>query len=189
MRASADDYAWFLEDEHGLTVEGCITLLRGVTSDEVIGRLGAGVDGRTRGLPVDDEPFVAVTDAAGGVVLVEHHSGLGVDHDVVGRLSAGIDVAALWVTEVNENVFLWAKDGVVLVEFDMFRAGWREGAEPDALLGALQEIGFGLDADDEGYDEAGPQRALALAEHVTGIRLTAEMLEQADFVMLRAPGL
>lgn len=37
------------------------------------------------------------------------------------------------------------------------------------------------------YDDLAPQRALALGEHITGLRLTAEILETSDYICVSVP--
>ncbi len=217
MRPSAEDYAWFGDDGYGLTVESCITLVRGLTSDEVIHRLGGTEVGRMTGLDdldehrsnVDDhedddsiateagtgDAFVAVTDVAGGTLLLEQYGNLGVRHEVNKPLSRGTDVVSVCVTEVNENLLVWAHDGDVRLECDMFHAAWREGSAPDALVDVMESLGFNVsqaDADDPDrvFDAEAPARAFALAEQVTGVRFGRETLDASTYrcVSVPAPG-
>jgi hypothetical protein len=56
---------------------------------------------------------------------------------------------------------------------------------PDALVGAMQEVGF--DISEDGEDDQPTEAAFALAERLTGIRLTLGLLEKATYTCGIAP--
>jgi hypothetical protein len=181
MTPTADDYAWFADDGYGLTVESCITLVKGLTSEEVVRRVGGAEVARMTGLDdllqhrfgvevrpdrvaadgsynadaVTDNTLVAVTDLPGGALMLEQHGELGIWHSVNGPLSRGTTVVSVCITEVNEPRFVWVQDGDVQLNFDMFFAAWREGSNPNSLVDVMKSIGFNFnpvdDPDDPGW--------------------------------------
>ncbi|MEU8820270.1 DUF6461 domain-containing protein [Actinoplanes sp. NPDC048796] len=195
LMIAMNDYGWFEITGPGLSVGSCLTFVRGRTSDEVAHALGGSVIGRIVGLDdLDEHNFsVAVTELTGGALIVEQYSQLGTDEEILETLSQGTDVATVYHSEHNDELFIWAKDGDVRVSFDFRNASWREGSEPDALLDVLRAMGFNLgpdDPDDPDYvfDEQASGRAFDLAEHVTGVRLTEAVLT-SSFSLVRVPAL
>ncbi|MFG1609108.1 DUF6461 domain-containing protein [Actinoplanes sp. NPDC049265] len=178
--SSADDYAWFENAELGLAVASCLTFVRDASAAEVVRRLGGAEVARSEGLDrferysdavtVPPEAygesfdhgastgreFAAVCDLPGGAFMLEAYGALGSRDDVLGRLSSGTSVAAVFSTEHTDPRFAWAENGVVRVAFDPFQAGWREGSTPDALLPQMQELGFNLIDEDIDPDDPSP---------------------------------
>ncbi|MEV4640478.1 DUF6461 domain-containing protein [Actinoplanes sp. NPDC049548] len=219
MTSSAEDYGWFTED-YALGLDFCLTFVRDVAPDRVLERLGGqepvelvgaarlqgGADlvpmrpdvinedghfdaDRTTGLA-----FIAAAAVGDWTMIVEPGGFLCTEDPVVQALSLGGELVTLYQSEHNDPRFLWARDGVVLVDLDPTSAGWRDGAEPDRLDSVLVQLGFDLsteelDPDDPGYryDEQWQERALALMHHLTGVRLTVELLETAVFRCAAVP--
>jgi hypothetical protein len=216
--SSADDYAWFEVTAQGLSVESCLTFVKGLTAEEVTRRLGGAEVARITGLdrmeryreavtvPAEaygedgsfdfeastGREFAAVADLPGGALIVEQYGFLGTVPEVSKPLSRGASVAVVYTSENNDPSFTWAEDGDVRVTFDPYHAAWREGSRPDALLDVMQRLGFNFstaEVDDPGwvFDDKAPGRAFALAEHVTGIRLTEEVLTEPTYLAVSVP--
>jgi hypothetical protein len=213
VRATAADYAWVDDDSTGLIEAYCVTLARGLEPAEFLARIGARPDVSRSGLRQLFEPSwglwrersgeellisVAAVPGDGGdwALAVEINGFLGVREDLAIRLSAGTRlVSALWM-EVNfANDFLWVEDGQVRLGFQPLFPAQRWGTTPDALLPDMTEAGFDLsDNDDEVRDdEVGDDRPIAatfaLAERLTGVRVTPDLLENARYAcgIVRAP--
>ncbi|MBB2946402.1 hypothetical protein FB565_006170 [Actinoplanes lutulentus] len=138
--------------------------------------------------------FAAVCDQAGGAFMLEIYGLLGITDGVLRRLSAGTSVAVLYNTETNDPRFIWAHDGEIRVAFDPYHAGWRDGSDPDALLAVMEQLGFNLSDEDLDpsdprwvFDDQAPQRALALAHHLTGVPFTNDTLSQPTFLAVSVP--
>jgi hypothetical protein len=137
--------------------------------------------------------FAAVADRPGGVLIVEPYGFLTTVPEINRPLSRGTDVAVVHLSENNEEKFVWASGGDVRTEFDFRHAHWREGTEPDALLARLRDLGFNLstadDPDDPGwfYDERAVARAFTLAEQLTGVGFTEEVLTTPRFLAVSVP--
>ena len=198
LMVDVNNYEWFEITGPGLAVESCLTFVKDRTGDEIAHALGGSVIGRsTTGLDDLNEQVlsVAVTQLTGGALIVEQYQPeLGATEEILETLSRGTSVAAVYHSENNDDLFIWTKDGEVRVSFDLRNASWREGSDPDALLDVLRSMGFNLgpdDPDDPDYvfDEDASGRAFELAEHVTGIRLTEEVLTTSTFSVVRVPAL
>jgi hypothetical protein len=193
---AVNNYGWFEITGPGLSVESCLTFVKDRTGAEVARALGGAVIGRITGLDdLSEQTFsVAVTQLTGGALIVEQYSQLGTAEEILETLSRGTDVATVYHSESNDELFIWTKDGEIRVSFDFRNASWREGSGPDALLDVLRSMGFNLgpdDPDDPDYvfDEKASGRAFDLAEHVTGIRLTEAVLTTSNFSVVRVPAL
>jgi hypothetical protein len=183
VAVSADDYAWFTEQCADLADAFGVVLVRGRTPAEVVAASGDPKPARAVGLHRLTSlpgPVVAATELDGWTLLLTPRS---VPADR--RLSRG----TVLVAHAGDR-FLWARDGEVLLEFDPADASRRSGSDPDGLLEILDRLGF----DTAGGDGAGPgddggwgdevrhrERSLALAEQLTGVRITLEALEAATF--------
>ncbi|MEV4804052.1 DUF6461 domain-containing protein [Nonomuraea sp. NPDC049421] len=81
--------------------------------------------------------------------------------------------------------FHWVEDGEIRLSFDPLFPSFRHGSAPDELVETMRRAGFDLGDDiDRGiHDKA----AFALAEHLTGVRLTPQLLEEATYLCGLAP--
>ncbi|MGN9796364.1 DUF6461 domain-containing protein [Streptomyces sp. OZ13] len=92
-----------------------------------------------------------------------------------------------WVSHfVNINgldAFLWAEDSTKRLWFEPMFPDSRWGTTPDEVLQPMHDIGFQFWAEtsDTADSLAGPA-AFALAEHLTGIRITPGLLQETTFV-------
>jgi hypothetical protein len=203
-RAVASDYAWAddeAESGGGLFSAYCLTLVRDRSPREFMSRLGARIV--FDALRLDDQFFeisfgywgephlgnvqfigAATVPGNGGdwTLAVEANGHLGVTPELAVPVSAGTRLVSHYRNSGNgSNRFCWIEDGDVRLEFEPLVACQRHGSAPDALLDDMRQIGFDLDEDSE---DPGPTTtaALALAERLTGVRVTRAMLGEADFL-------
>lgn len=219
MTSTAEDYAWFAED-YALGLNFCLTFVRGVTPDQVLQRLGGrepvesvgagrledgagpvqvrpdtvGEDGVFYAGRISGLTFLAATSVGEWSMLVEPGGFLCTQEPVIQALSKNGELVSLYYNENNAPQFFWARDAVVLVDFDPQAAGWREGTEPDLLDAVLQRFGFDLSTEEIdpsdprwSYDELWQPRVLALMHHLTGVSLTADLLQTAVFRCAAVP--
>ncbi|MEV6867620.1 DUF6461 domain-containing protein [Streptosporangium subroseum] len=181
--ATADDYAWFDERDDALNVIGfCITFVHGLTPEETFRRLGI------TGKPwTDSEGFDPNTVTAGtldgGTVLVEVSGFAGILDGVAERLSADTRTAAVYLSVNADQRFVHAADGQVVTGFETDGPDDRHGADPDRLLSHMLDLGMPVDDADPDDDWGDPiLTAFALAERVTGVRLTPAALDSPSLV-------
>lgn len=195
MTKTGADYAWFESDFPELAEAYCFTLVRGLSPAEVVSRLEGRPEGPLQGVAdVVDAAFaqydledgarqlIGMTTVGSWTLLIEPNGYLGVTEERVLPASAG----ASWVSHfVNVNAvstFLWAEDQVLRLCFDpMFPEG-RWGTTSDELLDVMTRIGFHFDDDapETEMDLSSPA-AFALAEHLTGVAITPELLQDTTF--------
>jgi hypothetical protein len=196
MTATAADYDWFEDRLPVLSEAYCLTLARGLTPAEFLARLNAreqpactgldalaGPSGATWNAFDGRELFIGATTVAGAggdwALGVEINGFLGVTPEVIVPVSAGTRVVSHFQNIEAVDRFYWVDDGDIRLSFEPLFASYREGSTPDALLDMMRDVGFELSEDD---DTAVPHAAaLALAERLTGVRVTAELLEEATY--------
>jgi hypothetical protein len=197
MAATAHDYTWFTR---GFCPEYCITLIRGLAPEEFLSRIGAEVESGTRdvaGLEKlcfeaasfdrrDQRLAIGTTAVAGDggpwTLGVEWNGFIGVTDELMRPASVGTRIVSHFRNVNAVDYFHWYEEGEVRVRFEPLFAYARFGPEADAIAGQMRESGFDLsDAEDRGYDLP-TEASFALAERLTGVRLTAETLREAQFV-------
>ncbi|GAA2457168.1 hypothetical protein GCM10010191_91090 [Actinomadura vinacea] len=207
MAATAADYAWFEERFPDLAEAYCLTLVRGLSPPQVLARLGARTNGPhvtgIERLPALDLPaaeqLIAVTlieDVQTGTgtagtgpprrwaLAVEPNGRLGVTEEAIVPLSAGTRLVSHF-SDINAiDRFYWLEDGEVRLTFQPPSPGHREGQAPDEPLEAMRTAGFDIDGGDPASSVAA---AFALAEHLTGVRVTPETLSESSFLCGVAP--
>lgn len=208
---TARDYAWIRSSalfrcalETGYT----LTLVRGVTPVDVLRVMDAEPEGTCTGAdalirrqdelrdPADhwDESFLAgaftVQGEGGDWALVLHigDGGAGMRPRFLEALSAGGRAVAHSCNGGKPmDFFHWYEDGELRTAFE--GPGAREGSTPDALDSVMGEVGF-TPADDEGGtgEQADTKAAaFALAERLTGVRVTEELLRHAEYELGYVP--
>ena len=219
MTASPDDYLWF-EEDYPLGLNFCVTLVRGLTPDEVITRFGGTEAVDITGAhrletaaeqidypdPMNDDgsfnadlgtglDFIAATGADGWTLIVEPN-GLRCSSEESARLlSPGGELVSFYYNENTAPVLRWAHDSETLVTFDPSGgAGWRSGTDPDRLNPVLESLGFDLSTEELDpadprwhYDEQWQARTVALMEHLTGVRISGDLLADATFRCAAVP--
>jgi Family of unknown function (DUF6461) len=198
-KAVAADYLWAEGD--GLFPAYCLTLVGGVTPQGFMDRLGARIvfDALRLGEQfteisfdywgephLGDVQFIGATTVAGEggrwTLALEVNGHLGVTPEIVVPVSAETRLVSHRYNGGNAaSQFCWIEDGDIRLDFEPLFASDRDGSTPDALVDDMKQIGFNLD---ENCEDAGPIRAavFALAERLTGVRVTETMLDEAVFL-------
>ncbi|MFI7354807.1 DUF6461 domain-containing protein [Streptomyces avidinii] len=195
MTKTGADYAWFENDFPDLAEAYCFTLVRGLSPAELMARLEGRLEAPLQGIAeVVDAAFarydledgarqlIGMTTVGAWTLLIEPNGYLGVTEERVLPASAG----AGWVSHfVNVNAvgtFLWAEDRALRLCFDPLFPEDRWGTTPDELLDVMTRIGFHVDDDaPETERDLSSAAAFALAEHLTGVAITPELLQDTTF--------
>ncbi|GAA0273462.1 hypothetical protein GCM10010302_08830 [Streptomyces polychromogenes] len=200
MMKTAADYAWFEDDFPDIAEAYCFTLVRGLAPAEVVARLGGRTEAPLRGIAALTDAAFARYDQAGGdgdeqligmttvgewTLLIEPNGYLGVTGDRALPASAGTSWISHFINVNAVGTFLWAEDGVLRLEFDPMFPQDRSGSTPDELLGVMERTGFHLDGEPPETDLSAPA-AFALAEHLTGVAVTPELLQDTTFTCATA---
>jgi hypothetical protein len=203
MTATAADYAWFEDQLPGLSEAYCLTLARGLQPQEFLARIGATERAPLTGVSAIFEPSLEAWNAYDGTALliaatavpgdtgewtlgVESNGFLGVTPAVIVPASAGTQIVSHFQNIEGVTRFYWIEDGDVRLLFSPLDPADREGSTPDAVTDIMRQVGFDLDEDSDNADHC-VAAALALAEHLTGVRLTPELLERATYLCGIAP--
>ncbi|MGV9771307.1 DUF6461 domain-containing protein [Streptosporangium sp. NPDC003464] len=205
MIAIPDDYSWFSRERFPEFADAyCFTYVRGLTLEEVVTRLGVRVEDCSR-VTLDElirwQTFGAVA-VGDWVLLVEACSGLGVTEEIIMPLSAGTRLISHFYLDVDDmDYFYWIDDGKIRFEFAhdegyshriddgriqfMFRPHESYSEEmPDELAEILERI------DSPVYSIAAPHKgpAFLMAERLTGITMTPQLLEESTYLGGVVPG-
>jgi hypothetical protein len=210
---TAHDYAWIRTSplfRHMIESGYTLTLIRGRNPREVLRAMGAeprGTGEGTAGLieaddahraELDDywdESYVAGAFSAPGengdwTLVLGFDGGLGIAAPCVETLSRGGRVVAHSTNGGKPiHLFHWFEDGELRTTFE---GPWsRDGNTPDELVPLLREVGFPLTSEGE-HDESAPDvdgkaAVLALAERLTGIRVTESLLQDATYELGLVP--
>lgn len=188
MSPSAADYVWFLGS--ALHESYCMTLVRDVTPGEFLSRLGAAPHGERHGLSAliaeywdadGHRQFIGATSVRGAdaswTLAVEINGYLGRLGDFMAPVSAGTRIVSHSRSVKAVTSFNWWEDGELRTHFEWPAERW--GSAPDALVDAMTRVGFDLDP--RGEDPGTPGK-MALAEELTGVRITADLLADASYV-------
>jgi hypothetical protein len=197
VNATAADYAWFATRPAGLAEAYCLTFVRGLAPAEFLARIAARPGPGYVGVAAMFEPSMALwgSDRAGedlliGVTVVPGTSGgwalgveingfLGATEALLQRLSTGTTAVSAYRNFNAGNRFYWVEDGDIRLDFSPQDPCYRDGSTPDAVVDLMRQAGFEFDED--GMAERSDEAALALAERLTGVRLTLAALEGATF--------
>ena len=190
--ASADDYWWFAL-EPDLTKGFCFTWVKGLTPQQVLDRLGGKELERVTWQQLvgsgdgesgpSDRYFIGVARVEGWSLIVEDNGDLGVTDAIVRPLSKDTTVIALHRRADGHGRFLLLQDTGIQVDFDPMTYATRSGSRAAELGPMLAEAGFGAGDDPERNTEAG----FALAERLTGVPLTPELLRKQTYVLTSVP--
>ena len=86
------------------------------------------------------------------------------------------------------DLFLWYEDGTLRTSFEPLFPTDRDGSTPDELVEMMAAAGFDLQEDEDDKDDPLTiEPAFALAERLTGVHLTPELLDKATFTTGLAP--
>ncbi|MFI7414499.1 DUF6461 domain-containing protein [Streptomyces sp. NPDC049627] len=197
---TAADYAWLEERYENLMQAYCITLVRGLTPEELLRELKAEPGPRITGVDGLCEPsyavdaayrlFVGAARVGDWSLMVEFNGYLGVTNEAMIPLSRGRTVVSHFLNVNAVDHFCWYEDGELRLHFEPLFAHYRDGTRPDELLTDMRESGFDLiehDEDDERDYQDLTGASFALAHRITGIGLTPELFESAEFTCGIAP--
>ncbi|MBT2429344.1 hypothetical protein J7F02_27925 [Streptomyces sp. ISL-112] len=211
---TAHDYAWTHTSplfRHMMGSGYTLTLVRGRTPREVLrameaeprgtGQGTAGLieaDGAHRAEREDgywDDSYVAGAFSAPGengdwTLVLAFDGGLGLAVPCVEELSKDGRIVAHSTNGGKPiDLFHWFEDGELRTTFEF---PWsRDGNTPDELVRVLREVGAPLTSEGE-HDERAPDvdrkaAVLALAERLTGVRLTESLLQDAVYELGLVP--
>jgi Family of unknown function (DUF6461) len=193
MNTTASDYIWFEERFPDLAEAYCFTLVRELNPSEILERLGGREEPPLTGMTAAvDAAFalfersdaarqlIAMTAIGPWTLMIEPNGYLGVTEEKVLPASAGTS----WIshfTNVNAvDLFLWAEDTVMRLGFEPMFPDERWGTTPDERLDLMHRIGFHF-GEDSPETDLSSLAAFALAEHLTGVTLTPELLQETTF--------
>ncbi|MBU2669978.1 hypothetical protein KOI35_41380 [Actinoplanes bogorensis] len=188
----AGDYVWF-EDVEDLRKGFCFVWVKGLTSSEVIERMGAkelerigwqqmvGAGDGQRGAV--EKYFFGVSRASDEWSLVIEDNGqLGLADDLLRPLSKGTTLVCLWKGSGGRVRYLELDDEVVQLDMDPSDVSRRTGNKAREMETTIDEVGLGGDTDSDPVPGA-----FALAERVTGVRLSLEMLQERTYLFSATP--
>ncbi|MFI5495008.1 DUF6461 domain-containing protein [Actinoplanes sp. NPDC051859] len=195
MTSLSAQYAWFADDDGSDSY--CLTLVKDRAPAEVLTLL----DGdHLRTVPNmtavwhetqevgDAGGVVAASTVANWTLLFEPFGYRGVIRDVAERLSTGTTLVSHLRTINLDTTFMWAEDGIVQAEFDLVAPENATGVRAGQLDDMLQRAGFeGPDGGEWGYDSNYLAAAMALADIITGVTLTAELLDDSAYLCATVP--
>ncbi|CAL9332643.1 hypothetical protein SUDANB106_00160 [Streptomyces sp. enrichment culture] len=193
-RATARDYRWLEEHFPELAEAYCLTAIRGLAVSAVLARLDAVRVCAVRGVDALYGPayaawdafcgerlFAGVTAVDGWTLMVEPVGFLGVTRSVAEPLSRGTTVVSHSRTIEAVDRFRWYQDGVERLSFEPLFPYRRGGSTPEVAVEQMRVAGFDLRAGTERDIGLPTQAAFALAERLTGVQVTRELLETAPF--------
>ncbi len=179
-----------------------VAFFRGLDPAEVVRRFScdedSGQESDFGGL--DDKAYEFVNETEGGdgggyvgvfqtgewCVAIEPYGWMVTLHEVVTKLSRGCEVLAVTRHDyAAEHSFEYAIDGTIVTGYPLRHPYERYGSDPDRLNGFMLELGMGLGKpeDEAAWDAAWEDnsytavpRGFALAEKVTGVPFTPDML-------------
>jgi hypothetical protein len=105
-----------------------------------------------------------------------------VAEEAVVTLSAGTRLVSHCRGADGSGRFSWVEDGEVRATFEPHVPSEREGSTPDEPVAAMRTAGFDRDGSEHCF-----AAAFALAEHLTGVRVTPETLRASTFQCGLAP--
>ncbi|MFF0537238.1 DUF6461 domain-containing protein [Streptomyces coelicoflavus] len=126
---------------------------------------------------------VGVVPVGDWTLMVEYNGFMGTEPEVMLPVTQGRTAVSHMANVSPVGPFCWYVDGSVRMSYgeDPYCRG---GSHPDELLDVMRRVGFGPmedpDADEDEVKSLTPAK-FALAQHVTGVRLTRRLLETAEF--------
>lgn len=201
-------YSWFETEFPDLAEAYCLTLVKGIPPRDLFGILGAREVQRTRGIQAivdfadetweeheEETLLLCAVQVEGWTLCIEPYGYLGSLDETVGVLSRDTELVSVFRDSDASSHFLWARHGTIRLHFEPPHPGKRDGSDPDGLVEAMREVGFAThpaDAHPAEREPVGAERhsagetddraALALAERLTGVRLTPELLDETTYV-------
>jgi Family of unknown function (DUF6461) len=200
MTAVDEDYLWFGLEFPELAEAYCVTLVEGLAPAMVLHRFGATVENHLTGVDEvrrqafaawdhyrGDRMLVAATAVEGWTLVVEPNGYLGVTEECAIAVSHGTRLVSHFRNVNAVDHFYWIEDGQVRLYFEPLFAYYRTGTAAESAADAMRSVGFDLSDTEDRDIGLHTEATFALAEHITGIRLTPEQLRHATYVCGHAP--
>ncbi|MGX1270832.1 DUF6461 domain-containing protein [Streptomyces phaeoluteigriseus] len=194
MTATTADYTWFEEGFPELAQAYCFTLVRGLAPAEILRRLQGREEPALTGVEEIVEAafarleldrarqLIAMTPVGDWTLMIEPNGYLGVDEGTALPASVGTSWVSHFVNINGVDSFLWAENGTKRLAFEPGLPDHRWGTTPDEHLEAMHRIGFQFWAEtSDTAENLSEPAAFALAEHLTGVRITPELLHATTF--------
>lgn len=196
MTATAADYVWFEERFPDLAEAYCFTLVHKLPPTDILARLGGRAEPSRTGVAAivdaafdlldcsdNTRQFIAMTTVGDWTLMIEPVGYLGVTEEKALPASAGTHWVSHFVNINGLDSFLWAEDTTKRLTFEPGLPDRRWGTTPDELLEVMHHSGFQFwDETSDTADHLAAEAAFALAEHLTGVRITPELLQDTTFV-------
>ncbi|QFG24279.1 DUF6461 domain-containing protein [Actinomadura sp. WMMB 499] len=197
MATTATDYRW-INDYPGLTEAYCVTLVRGVSVQQFLQGMRAEPEESIPGYSAfedrtwevwgehdGDHYLIGATSVPGDegewVLGLEVNGFLGTVNQLVAPLSHDTRLVSHFCNVNAVDRFLWYDDGTLRTSFEPLFPTQRATPDPDGLVGLMEEVGFDLREGDEHDFSMLTEAAFALAERLTGVRVTPDVLDDATF--------
>ncbi|MFJ2034369.1 DUF6461 domain-containing protein [Streptosporangium sp. NPDC087985] len=201
--------AYCLTLVESLRPEDVVTRL-GARTEDVVARFGDWMDNVPSGMSFDDlnsaaysgpgpygtwdGHFFGAVSVEDWCLIVEPNGFMGATPAIIKPLSAGTRLVSHRRNVNAVKHFYWAEYGEIQLGFEPPFASDRYGSDPDGAVEAMRRAGFDLEDNDKperlavAEDVAARTGAVfALAENLTGIKLTAQLLEESAYLCAVAP--
>ncbi|PZG45310.1 hypothetical protein C1I98_15670 [Spongiactinospora gelatinilytica] len=141
-----------------------------------------------------DGHFFGTMAIEGWGLIIEPGGGMGITQEIMKRLSVGTRLVSHYRNVNAVGYFFWAEDAEIRLSFEPAILAYRYGSDPDALVEVMGHVGFDL-RDGDQPNEIAPAEdfaervgaVFALAEHLTGVKLTTRLLEESTYLCAVAP--
>jgi hypothetical protein len=182
MIVTPDDHAWLTE----AAADWCFTYARGLTPEQVVIRRGGRPEDFT---PMTYEGFVDAASRSSGPgvfigvttigdwAFVIEADWNGIAEEVIMPLSAGTRLVSHYFMAIKAlDYFYWIEDGEL--RFCFIAQDGCVGEVPDELAETMERI----DSAHSSYFNLHDGPMFLLAEHLTGITLTPQLLEESTYL-------
>ncbi|MEV0237838.1 DUF6461 domain-containing protein [Nonomuraea sp. NPDC050786] len=146
------------------------------------------------GLPPWDGHFFGAVSIGDWCLIVEPNGFMGVTPEIIKPLSADTRLVSHFRNVNAVKDFYWAEDGDIRLMFEPPFAADRYGSDPDGAVDAIRRAGFDLECGVQSGKIFFPEdvaartgAVFALAENLTGVRLTAQLLTESTYLCAVAP--
>ncbi|GAA3749822.1 hypothetical protein GCM10022225_37590 [Plantactinospora mayteni] len=173
------DYDWLEED--GLHEAFCLTFVRDPDDSAVLRRFGVdpaslrALTGIARATELPFDHLVLGGRLDGWVFVLEENGFQGSRTEVLRAVSGGTEAVSVFTNVNSDRQFAHAVDGILRTGFDPSSPVRRWGAAPDALVPLMRQVGL-PESGDAGWNDAGLDAGLDLADLITGVHLDADRL-------------
>jgi len=195
MTARASDYQWLEDRFPDLAEAYCFTLIKDPEPSGALTRFAARPEPRVTGLndlvraafdlhgrraDGDYELLLGATQVGEWTLIVEPNGFLGVDSASAVRAAHDTVLVSHFLNINSRQDFCFVDRGSLRLTFDPGFPDDRAGEDADRLTSVMIASGFDLSGEENLSDASGPA-AFALAANLTGVTITASLLENATF--------